>query len=494
MKDDINNKFLNATKWSAITEGFSKLVSPITNMILARIISPEAFGVVATITMIISFVDMFTDAGFQKYLVQHKFTTKEDLYESSNVAFWTNFLFSIILWLIIIIFKDSIAILVGNPGLGNVISIACVQILLTSFSSIQMAIYRRNFNFKTLFLVRIISVFIPFVITVPLALFGFSYWSLVIGSISIQISNAVILTIKSKWKPKLFYRIRILKEMFSFSVWSLIEAISIWLSSWIDILVIGNYLNQYFLGLYKTSTSMVNIIMSLIVSSIIPVFFSTLSRLQEDEEAFNDMFFKTQKFLSIIILPLGAGIYLYRNFATNIMLGSNWSEAQLIIGLCALTTSIKIVLGDLCSEVYRAKGKPKVSLLAQILHLIFLIPSCIISIKYGFLTFVYIRSFMRLQFIVVHFIIMKYIMNISVKNTIRNIFPVIISTLFMTGFAYLIKGFESRLIIWNIISILICICIYFFNLYLFPSMRKEMNNLFKNIKSNFFRSKSVANS
>ena len=72
----------NATKWSTITEVIAKLISPITNMILARIISAEAFGVVATITMITSFADMFTDAGFQKYLVQHDF---EDEDEKNNM-------------------------------------------------------------------------------------------------------------------------------------------------------------------------------------------------------------------------------------------------------------------------------------------------------------------------------------------------------------------------------------------------------------------------
>lgn len=168
-KESIKNKFTNATKWSVITEIVAKLISPITNMILARIVAPEAFGVVATITMIISFVDMFTDAGFQKYLIQHEFKDENEKFKNANVAFWTNLGISIFLWIMIIIFRENIAILVGNPGLGNVIAIACIQLLLTSFSSIQMALYRRDFNFKILFSVRMVSIFIPFAVTIPLA-------------------------------------------------------------------------------------------------------------------------------------------------------------------------------------------------------------------------------------------------------------------------------------------------------------------------------------
>lgn len=478
----INKKIINATKWSAITEIISKLITPITQMILARIISPEAFGVVATVTMIISFADMFTDAGFQKYLVQHEFNSEEDKFKNANVAFWTNICISILIWSCIIIFREQLAIAVGNPGLGNVIAIACFQLLLTSFSSIQMALYRRSFDFKTLFMVKIVSVFVPFIITIPLALVGLSYWSLIIGSIVMQVLNALILTIKSKWKPYFFYNIKILKEMISFSIWSLIEAISIWLSSWMDILVIGTVFSEFELGVYKTSTSMVTLLMSLIVSAVVPVFFSALSRLQNDEQKFNDMFFKVQKIMSILVFPLGIGVYLYSDLAMKILLGGgNWIEAGDIIGISALTLSIKLIFGDLCSEVYRAKGMPKVSFFAQILHLIVLIPICIISSRFGFWQFVFCRSWIRVQFIIVHFIIMKFIIKFPVEKFFRNVAPTAISTILMGLLAYCMKQVSNNTL-WSITSIIICSLFYFCILYQFKSIRKEMDKVIKIIK------------
>src|SRR5690606_13832885 len=151
------------------------------------------------------------------------------------------------------------------------------------------------FDFKTLFFVRMISIFIPVIITIPLALIGLSYWSIIIGTLVMQLSNAIILTVKSKWKPKLFFSLKILKEMFSFSVWSLIEAISIWLTLWIDTFIIASLINQYYLGLYKTSMTMVNTLMALVTSAVIPVIFSTLSRLQNNDIEFKKMFFKFQR-------------------------------------------------------------------------------------------------------------------------------------------------------------------------------------------------------
>ena len=202
-----------AAKWSLLTQIGTKLITPITNMILARLLAPEAFGVVATINMVISFVDMFTDAGFQKYLVQNEFSSDKEKYESTNVAFITNLSISIIIWGVIIICRDNIAVMLGNPGLGNVLAIACIQLPMTSFSSIQMALYRRNFDFKSLFNINMVRALIPLIVSVPLAKLGFSYWSIIIGSTLGILYNAIVLTIKSDWKPSLFFDFNILKKM-----------------------------------------------------------------------------------------------------------------------------------------------------------------------------------------------------------------------------------------------------------------------------------------
>ena len=73
----LQSQTANATRWSSITEIVSRLVLPLVNMVLARLLTPDAFGVVATITMIISFAEIFADAGFQKYIIQHKFSDQQ---------------------------------------------------------------------------------------------------------------------------------------------------------------------------------------------------------------------------------------------------------------------------------------------------------------------------------------------------------------------------------------------------------------------------------
>lgn len=481
MENSIQSKFLFAAKWSTITEIIAKAINPVSNIVLARILVPEAFGVVATASMVFSFTDILTDTGFEKYLVQHEFINDEEKYKSANVAFWTNFALSLFIWGIIVLFSDQIAKLVGNPGLGFVIAIACAQLPLTSFTSIQIALFRRDFNFKTLFWIRLITISIPFAVTIPLALYGYGYWSIIIGTIVGQLFNTILLTIKCKWKPKLFYSIKKLKEMLSFSIWSLIESISIWLTGWIDVFIIGSVLSAYYLGLYKTSVTMVNGMMGLITASVVPVLFSALSRLQNDTKKFNEMYFSVQKFVSIFVFPIGIIVFLYKDFVTGILLGSQWTEAGGVIGSWALTSAVMIVFSYFCSEVYRAKGRPKFSFLSQILHLAVLIPVCVVFAQQGFWPLVYARSWIRFEAILVNIILMSIVFRISIAKTFKNVLPTAVSSFAMGALGFFLQQINSGNV-WNIISIIICAIFYYGMINLFPNIRNELHGITQKFK------------
>lgn len=476
---DLSKQVVTATKWSTVTEIAAKLVSPISTMVLARLLTPDAFGVLVMATMVISFAEIFTDAGFQKYLIQHKFKSTDDLYRSTTVAFWSNLTLSLVIWFGIILFAEPIAILVGSEGHGDVIAVSCFCIPLAAFSSIQMALYKRNLDFKTLFLVRIIGVLIPLVVTIPLAYFTRSYWSLIIGMIALNLSNAIILTIKSPWKPKWFYSFKLLKEMFSFTVWSMIEAISIWLTGYVDIFIVGTMLNEHYLGIYRTSMSTVGQIMGLITAATTPVLFSSLSKLQDDDAGLKKMFFSFQKLVGILVIPLGVGIFLFQDLITTILLGNQWHEAAHFIGLWGLTSAVTIVLSHYCSELYRAKGKPKLSVLMQACHLCFLIPAIIIAVDYGFNVLCDVRSIVRLTAILINAVIIYIVLRISFSSMIKNIMPSIIAAVVMSGFVLLIHANINESMILQIVFCGISAVIYFIILLLFPKERTIVLNLKK---------------
>lgn len=478
-KSELNSKIIKATKWSSVTEIAAKLVAPISTMVLARVLTPEAFGVLVTVTMVISFAEIFTDAGFQKYIVQHEFSSKEDLHRSTNVAFWSNLIMSLIIWGFILIFSDQIAELVGNKGYGHVIAISCCCIPLAAFSSIQMALYRRHFDFKTLFIVRIIGVAIPIVITIPLAFIMRSYWALIIGMIGLNLSNAIILTVKSSWKPKLDYSFRLFKEMFSFTSWSMLEAVTIWLTSYIDIFIVGRLLNEYYLGIYRTSMTTVAQFTGLITAATTPVLFSSLSRLQNNREEFMKVFLRFQKAVGLLVIPLGVGLFIFRDAVVEVLLGHQWVDAAHFLGLWALTSAITIILSHYSSEVYRSLGKPHLSVISQVTHIAVLLPAVWIAVSYGFDILCDVRALVRLEGVLGNLLIMYFCLKLDIWKMIKNIIPELLAASLM----FLVVLLPDTGNIWiNACYILPAAVIYFGVIALFPQERHLLLNFRQFIK------------
>lgn len=476
METELSKKMKQAAKWSSIGEIGAKLIAPVTNAVLARLLTPEAFGVVATLTLVVSFAEIFTDAGFQKYLVQHEFDDEADLELGTNVAFWTNLALSLVIWAGIGIFATPIANLVGSPGCEAAIVVMSAQIPLLAFSSIQTARFRREFDFKSLFYARIATALIPLVVTVPLALLFGSYWALVFGTLGKDVVNTLILTGKSKWKPKFTYSFLKLKQMLSFSLWTVVENITIWLALNVDIFMVSTVLNAFYMGLYKTSISTVNSLMNLITGAAMPVAFAALSRCQNNRQEFRDVFYRCQRIIALIVLPLSFGAYVYRNLVTRILLGSQWEQAANFLGMWALSCGFSIVFHNLNSESFRSLGKPKLSVLTQVLHIVVLIPTVLWSMGRGYETLTMARCLVRMEMIAVSVTIAYLTLGINVFVSIKNVLPQLAASLVMAVAGTFLES-RSDAMIWQIGTVILCCLIYGFVMLLIPAGRKQIEEL-----------------
>ena len=470
MNKTSSSQIYSATKWSAITNILSKIVPPISNMLLARLLTPEAFGVVATINLVITFAEIFTDAGFQKYIVQHEFENEENFINSTNVAFWSNFILSFVAWSIIFLFRNQLAILVGSAGYGIHLVVAAFTIPVLSFSSIQQAIFKRDLNFKGLFVPKLVRSIVPLLVTVPLAIFLRDCWSLIIGTLCANVSDAVLLTIKSKWKPKLYFSKSEFKQMFGFSFWTLLESISIWCAANIDVFIICKKLSSHYLGVYKTSILTVNQITSLITVTILPVLFSSLSRVQNDDEAFFELFLKFQRFTAIILIPLSVGMFVFKDLFTAIMLGSQWAEAIKFIGYLSLVQFIYVLTSNFASEVYRAKGKPIVSFMVQIVYVCIMGVLVYVGASKGFDCLCYVRILLFFIFAIMNLFTLAVLFHFNVLKILMNFFlPGICSSIM--GFVGLLLLKINENLFLQILYIFLCVILYFGLLCCFPKER-----------------------
>lgn len=466
LSGDTPNKNV-ATKWNMLAQLMHKIVSPLTNIILAHILAPEIFGIVASITLVTSFLDIFTEAGFQKYLVYYDAKDEKDFSQTVSVAFWTNFALSVFLFLGLILLQNPVANLVGVSGKGTAVAVAGIVLPLTSFSSIQAALFQRDLQYKKLFIIRFVGALVPLMITVPLALLGWGYWSLLVGKIIGTAYSAVATTLVSKWKPKLFYSFKKLKQMLGFCSWSLAESVTTWLTSNLDVLIVGSILSSYYLGLYKTSISTVNDLLRIVSSSILPVTYAVISRLKDNRSQFDEEVYKSQQTLAAIALPMGVGVFLFRDLATTLVLGSQWAEASTLLGYWSLSSCISVAFIYICDDVYRAVGKPKLSFYVHIATIVALVPAVRFSAKMGYEVLIVVRPLMVIVGLIAREIALRRCTDISILRFVKNTLSPIIATVLMTVVGGLLQLVSNR-ILWQFICIGICIVVYFGVLYVLP--------------------------
>ena len=158
---------------------------------------------------------------------------------------------------------------------------------------------------------------------------------------------------------------------------------------------------------------------------------------------------------------------------TSILLGSQWKEASGFIGLWGLTSAITIIFSHYSSEIYRAKGKPKLSVLAQILHIIVLWPTVLFAVKYGFETLYTARALIRLELILVNLFILYRLINISPKDMLKNVYSSIVASIIMALISFKLLLYDTS-ILWQFFVLLICIIAYFGIMLLFPENRSDV--------------------
>lgn len=428
-KDSLSNKAATATKWSLVTQVASKLISPVTTLILAHLLAPEVFGCIALVTMVTSFADLFSDAGFQKYLVQHEYENGDEFDLSCNVAFWTNLVASLVLWGCIALGSDALAAMLGDATLNTAITVACASLPLTAAVSVQTAVYQRGFDFRTLFYSKVGSSLLIMLVSVPLAYFGFGYWAMIAGTIASNFLLAIWLTLRSAWRPAFKYSIAELRVMFSFSAWTLVEQLSIWMTNWLGTFILGTMMTSYYLGLYNTSVSLVNSVIAIVTGAVNPIVFATLSRIQTDRDRFDSAFYKMQGYLGLAVVPIAVALWAYSDAVVCLYLGKQWVEAAAFFGLYSLSSAFVVVFGHIASDAYRSLGKPKYSLLAQLGFLLFQAPGLIIGASYGFAVLSWVVPLFRLLgCVVTHSLICKFLVGLSPAHMMTNLRWVYLAT------------------------------------------------------------------
>lgn len=382
----VTGKAVSSVKWSALMDIVSRTAQPIIFVILARLLTPEDFGVVATAMIAISFSQMFWDAGLSKALIQ----SRENPEKAANVVFWTNVVLGLVIYLILFLMAPWLAIFFNSPASGPVLRVLGIQIVLASLSSVQQALFVRELDFKRLFWIRLLTAFFPGFFSIPLAFYGYGVWALVAGSIAGQLLNLYLLWQKSPWRPNFSYDLNLAQKLTRFGIWVLLESFGAWLIIWGDNLIVGRFLGVHDLGVYRTGWMLVTFIFGLALNPFLPVLYPMFSRLQDDPAALRNAFHKANRIIFSLALPMGFGLLVTGSDLANLLFGQKWQGLGFVISVLGLTYTTSWLV-SLNTELYRAIGRPDINNRILYIYIFFFISVLFYAARYGLYLFVFLR-------------------------------------------------------------------------------------------------------
>ena len=473
-------KISSAAGWSTLAEICARLTAPLAALLLARVLTPADFGAMAAVTLVVSFADMMSECGFQKYLVQRRFRSDAELRRYADTAIWTSVGIALAGWLLIALFASPLARLAGTPDAARMMAAAGIALPLSAVSGTQSALLKRWMRFKALFRMRVAAACVPLAVTVPLAIIFRSWTALLFGLLATNALNAFLASRMSYFRPAPRISRNALKDMAPFSLWSMAEALLVWLTTYLDILVVGMTLDSRHLGLYRTASLTVAQIIGVVTAAVTPVLFSALSRRQHDPAAFRDLLLRFQRKTALLLVPLCFGIFIFSDTATSLLLGDQWSEISDFIGLWALTAAPVTLISHFAAETYRASGKPRRAMLSQTLHLIAVLPAVTIAIGFGFDVLCQTRAAIRLEGVAVNLTLLQLFYSCRAKELLANLFPAFCGGAAMTAVLLFPKPQTAGA---TIALIMLSLALYAATLALWRSQRKEFTELLSFIPS-----------
>lgn len=400
--------FVHALKWSFLAEMASKAVTPIVFIVLARLLTPEDFGVMSAAVMVIAFSQIFWEAGMGKALIQRQ----TDVEDAANVAFWVNIALGILIASVLQWAAEPIALtFFKDERVTVVLQVMTLAVLLGSLSSVQTALLQKEMGFKKLFWVRLTTVALPGMASIPLAWNGMGYWALVAGTLTGQAVQVVMLWRLSGWRPAWRFNPSVAKEMGGFGIWVGASGVLAWFMVWADSLIVGKYLGTHELGIYRTGNQFATMVFALIFGPITPVLYSQLSRMNKDRQRLTAAIQKMIKIIILTAIPSAVVIFSFSAEIGSALFGAKWEGVGLVLGVLALMHGFSWVVG-MNGEVYRAYGRPSLETIVMATTLLVYLTAYIYTIQIGFEVFVWNRLALALGALLLHLYLLRTILGV----------------------------------------------------------------------------------
>lgn len=348
---DLNKKMARGAAWMGLLRICVRGIGFVSTIILARLLLPEDFGIIAMAMSLIAFLELATAFSFEVPLIQ-----KQDAGRAHFDSAWTmNVLFYSGLTVLLLLLAEPAAAFYNEPRLTTVIYVMAAGFLLRGFNNIGVVYFQKELDFRKDFILMLSRKVVGFLVTIPLAFMLQSYWAMIAGMVVGNAFGVLLSYAMHPYRPR--FSLKASGELFNFSKWLLLNNFVNFMRNRSPDFIVGRIAGTSALGYYTVSYEIGTLPTTELVAPINRVVFPGYSKLAGDLAALRQSYLDVLRAVAVFALPAAFGLSAVAEPLIAVALGSKWLEAGPIVAVFALYGGINAIQTN-TGSVFNARAKP----------------------------------------------------------------------------------------------------------------------------------------
>ena len=432
----LGQKVYNSSIWMIGGQWLNRIIGFASVVILARLLTPEDYGVCAMATLIISFLEIVTVLGGDRYLIKTPEVDKHDYNTAWSIRLIQFTCISLLLYLA----APKIAQYMQEPRLINVLYIFALASFISAFENIWLVELRKELNFSKIFWFGFGSKLSGFIVTVTLAILLQNYWAIVFGVLTIRTTSVILSYLIKPVVPQ--FTLSRIREQWGFSQWVLISNLAVYLRNRVDQLIVSKYFGSSGIGLYNMGAEIANLPTTDISLPLSQAIFPGISKLTLTPEKFASACLQILGVLTSILLPIGIGMAYTSANIVHVVLGDQWLNAINIIRILAVF-GIAFALYIVANDILTALGHIKIISLMSWAIVSALVPALMYSVTHdaNIYDIAMIRTALAWAVLPVYYYLIVKHTEITVINLLGCLLRPTLATLAMVGALVLLDNY-----------------------------------------------------
>jgi O-antigen/teichoic acid export membrane protein len=419
--------------WNYLSFASGKFLTFISMVVLARLLVPEQFGVVALALLAIQYLDALGDLGISEALIYQR----DNLERASNVAFIISVLSGIGLAAVAVIGAPYFAAFYNEPALTPMLQVLALSLIITSFGQTQMALLTKDMRFRQKMVPDLSRTLVKGLASIGLALFGFGAWSLVWGQVLGALATTIALWAVSRWRPRLMWDGPLARQMLSYGGQVLgIQLLSVvWATA--DYLIVGKLLGRAELAYYQQAFRVTDLLIINIAFVVGKVLFPSYTKMSRDPAQLEQGYLSTIRYMALATLPLSLGVCIVAPIFVRLVFGPQWVAMTPALQLLAIRAGLS-TLSFNGGHLLKAIGKPAIVNYQVLAKLAVLVLVVFLTVPYGFVAVAAGQVGVAIFVVLMDFLTIRWQLGFSLANIWRQIQPALVSTIGMGLIVWLI--------------------------------------------------------